>query len=192
MAVRDGFARNRGLTRGRYGWGVGSLSVRAAVAADLPAIAEIYAHYVTSSVATFDESPPADWDQRLVRGLPFVVATSGADVLGYSYASPWKPKNAYRYTVEDAVYVAPGHGGQGLGTMLLGALLDSCQRAGIQQVIAVIADGNGNGKASVALHRRFGFEPAGTLRAVGFKFGRWLDTSLLQRTLGLPARHRCR
>lgn len=161
-----------------------TLSVRAAEPADLPAIAGIYAHYVASSVATFDETAPADWDQRLARGLPFVVATSGSDVIGYSCASRWKPKNAYRYTIEDAVYVAPGHGGQGLGTMLLGALLDGCERAGFRRVIAVVADADETGKPSVALHRRFGFEQVGTLHRVGFKFGRWLDTTIFQRALG--------
>lgn len=160
-----------------------ALSVRAAQPGDLPAIAGIYAHYVANSVATFDETAPSDWDQRLARGLPFIVATSGQDVVGYSCATPWKPKNAYRHTVEDAVYVAPGHAGQGLGTMLLGALLDGCERAGLRQVIAVIADADEAGTPSVALHRRFGFERTGTLHRVGFKFDRWLDTTIFQRTL---------
>jgi L-amino acid N-acyltransferase YncA len=176
--------------RGQYGDAVTTrpplrpTHTRPAEPTDLPAIAEIYAHYVASSVATFDETAPSDWDQRLARGLPFVVATTGTEVLGYSCASPWKPKHAYRFTVEDAVYVAPDHGGQGLGTMLLGALLDGCQRAGIQQVIAVVADADGHGKPSAALHRRFGFEQTGTLRQVGFKFGRLLDTTIFQRSLG--------
>ena len=163
--------------------------IRPALAGDMPAVATIYGHYVHTAVATFDETEPelTFWTERLdslnSRGLPFLVAESDGEVAGYSFASPWKPRPAYRHTVEDSVYVAPGRSGQGLGTLLLGALLDGCTRAGVRQVIAVIADGAADGKASVALHRRFGFGSVGTLNRVGFKFDRWLDTSLMQRDL---------
>jgi L-amino acid N-acyltransferase YncA len=159
------------------------LVIRRAQASDMPAVAKIYAHYVATSVATFDETAPEPgyWEQRLAASsLPFLVAERGSDILGYSYASPWKPRPAYRHTAEDSVYVAPGLSGQGLGTVLLGALLDGCSQAGLRQLIAVIADGAADGAASVALHRRFGFSDAGTLRAVGFKHERWLDTTLMQ------------
>jgi len=163
-------------------------TVRAALLADLEQVAAIYAHYVTTSVATFEEIPPtaADWRRRLDdlagRNLPFLVAGSGAVVGGYAYAAPWRPKPAYRHTVEDTVYVSPAHTGLGLGSALLGALLAGCERAGARQVIAVIADPGSD--ASVALHRRFGFAPAGRLSGVGRKHGRWMDTVLMQRQLG--------
>jgi phosphinothricin acetyltransferase len=162
--------------------------IRAAVPADLGQVAEIYAHYVTTSVATFEEVPPTveDWRRRLDdladRNLPFLVAEADGAVRGYAYAGPWRPKPAYRYTVEDTVYVSPGHTGQGLGGALLSPLLAACAGSGARQVIAVIADSGSN--ASIELHRRFGFEHAGRLRAVGRKHGRWIDTILMQRELG--------
>ena len=164
--------------------------VRPAVPADLEQIAAIHAYYVTTSLATFEEVPPAlaDWQLRLDdladRNLPFLVAEAGVapgSVCGYAYASPWRPKPAYRHTVEDTVYVSPGDTGRGLGSSLLGALLSCCEKADARQVIAVIAD-TGCG-ASAALHRRFGFEHAGRLSAVGRKHGRWIDTVLMQREL---------
>ena len=167
---------------------VPQLVVRAAVPADLEQVTAIYAHYVTTSVATFEEVPPtaADWRRRLDdlagRNLPFLVAESGPVVGGYAYAAPWRPKPAYRHTVEDTVYVSPAHTGLGLGSALLGALLAGCERAGARQVIAVIADPGSD--ASVALHRRLGFSPAGRLRRAGFKHGWWIDTVLMQRELG--------
>ena len=163
-------------------------TVRAAIPADLEQVAAIYAHYVKASVATFEEIPPtaAYWRHRFEdladRNLPFLVAESGAVVRGYAYAAPWRPKPAYRQTVEDTVYVSPAHAGRGIGSALLGALLAGCERAGARQVIAVIADTGSD--ASVALHRRFGFAPAGRLSAVGRKHGRWIDTILMQRQLG--------
>jgi len=163
--------------------------VRAAVPADLEDVAAIYAHYVTTSVATFEEVPPtpADWRLRLDdlagRKLPFLVAEAAdSSVGGYAYASPWRPKPAYRYTVEDTVYVSPAHTGRGLGRALLGALLAACAEAGARQVIAVIVDAGGG--ASLALHRGLGFAQAGRLCSVGRKHGRWLDTVLMQRELG--------
>ena len=163
-------------------------TVRAAVPADLEQVAAIYAHYVTTSMATFEEIPPtaADWRRRIDdlagRNLPFLVAESGEVVGGYAYAAPWRPKSAYRHTVEDTVYVSPVYTGLGLGSSLLGMLLAECERAGARQVIAVIADTGSD--ASVALHRRFGFAQAGRLSGVGRKHSRWIDTVLMQRQLG--------
>jgi len=163
-------------------------TVRAAVPSDLEPVAAICAHYVTTTVTTFEEVPPAaaDWQRRLDdlagRNLPFLVAEQDGAVCGYAYAGPWRPKPAYRYTVEDTVYVSPARTGRGLGRALLGALLTACEQAGARQVIAVIADTGSD--ASAALHRRFGFETAGRLRRVGRKHGQWIDTVLMQRELG--------
>ena len=167
--------------------------VRAAVAADAEQVAVIFAHYVATSVATFEEVAPAaaDWRRRLVDlavlSLPFLVAEThgdGADgaVCGFAYASPWRPKPAYRHTVEDTVYLSPGCTGRGIGTALLSGLLAGCTAAGARQVIAVIADTGSD--ASAALHRRLGFTEAGRLSAVGRKHGRWIDTVLMQKNLG--------
>jgi phosphinothricin acetyltransferase len=164
--------------------------LRPATAADLGAIAGIFAHYVTSSVTTFEEAPPdvAHWRARLRRqaesGLPFLVADVTGTVAGYAYASPWRPQPAYRHTVEDSVYLAPGRRGRGLGRLLLDGLLAGCAAAGARQVIAVIAD-TGD-PASLALHRACGFTDAGRLREVGGKHGRVIDTVLLQRPVGVP------
>jgi L-amino acid N-acyltransferase YncA len=163
-------------------------AVRAAVPADAERVAAIFAHYVTSSVATFEEVAPTagQWRQRLTdraaRKLPFVVAEADGSVCGYAYASPWRPKPAYRYTVEDSVFLAPGRTGRGIGSALLGTLLAGCAAAGARQVIAVIADTGSD--ASAALHRRFGFTQAGLLAGVGRKHGRWIDTLLMQKDLG--------
>ena len=162
--------------------------VRAAVPADAERVAAIFAHYVATSVATFEEVAPtaADWRQRLAEraagNLPFLVAEDGGSVCGFAYASPWRPKPAYRHTVEDTVYLSPGHTGRGIGSALLGGLLARCPAAGVRQVIAVIADTGSD--ASAALHRRFGFTEAGRLSAVGRKHGRWIDTLLMQKDLG--------
>jgi phosphinothricin acetyltransferase len=162
--------------------------VRAAVPADADPVAAIFAHYVASSVATFEEVAPtaADWRQRFgeltARNLPFLVAEDdGGPVCGFAYASPWRPKAAYRHTVEDTVYLSPGCTGRGIGSALLGSLLARCAASGARQVIAVIADTGSD--ASAALHRRFGFIPAGLLSGVGRKHGRWIDTLLMQKEL---------
>jgi L-amino acid N-acyltransferase YncA len=163
-------------------------TVRPANAGDLDSVAGIFAHYVTSSVATFEEVPPtlAQWRQRLValagEHLPFLIAEVEGTVAGYAYASPWRPKPAYRHTVEDSVYLAPTSRGKGLGRLMLDALLTGCATAGVRQVIAVIADSGD--PASAALHHACGFTEAGRLTAVGYKHGRWIDTVLLQRAVG--------
>ena len=165
-------------------------AVRAAAPADAEPVAAIFAHYVATSVATFEEVAPtaADWRRRLddlaARNLPFLVAADGdGAVCGFAYASPWRPKPAYRHTVEDTVYLSPGHTGRGIGSALLGGLLAGCTEAGARQVIAVIADTGSD--ASAALHRRFGFTQAGRLSGVGRKHGRWIDTVLMQKDLRL-------
>jgi L-amino acid N-acyltransferase YncA len=164
-------------------------TIRPATHADLPAVAEIYAHYVTHTVVTFDEVPPpvAQWRQRLddlaERGLPFLTAEVAGGVAGFAYAGPWRPKPAYRYTVEDTIYLAPDRTGRGLGGALLGALVTGSAHAGMRQMVAVITNTGDGG--SVALHSRFGFTDAGLLIGVGFKHGRWIDTRLMQRALSV-------
>ncbi|GGZ12303.1 GNAT family N-acetyltransferase [Streptomyces poonensis] len=161
--------------------------VRPAAPADVEAIAEINAYYVTETLATFDETPRStgEWlrilEDRRARGLPFLVADVDGSVAGYAYAGPWRPKPAYRHTAEDTIYLAPGHTGRGLGTALLNVLLTESAAAGIHRMIAVIADTGDGG--SLALHRRFGFTEAGRLTAVGHKHGQWIDTILMQRAL---------
>jgi L-amino acid N-acyltransferase YncA len=164
------------------------VNVRPAGDADLDQIATIYAHYVQHSVTTFETEPPsvADWTLKLDgirdRNLPFLVAETGGVIGGYCYATPWRPRAAYRHTAEDSVYIAPDQTGRGLGAALLGALLDGCAAdAQIRQVIAVIADSGSD--ASQRLHAKYGFTQAGRLTAVGHKHGRWIDTILMQRTL---------
>jgi phosphinothricin acetyltransferase len=162
-------------------------AIRAAAPRDLTTVAEISAHYVTNSVATFAETPWTvdQWrrwlDELARRGLPFLVAELSGEVAGYAYAGPYRPKPAYRHTAEDTIYIAPGRIGHGLGAALLGTLMTETARAGMRQLIAVIAD-TGDG-ASAALHRRFGFTEAGRLTGVGYKHGRWIDTLLMQRSL---------
>ncbi|MEV0148058.1 MULTISPECIES: N-acetyltransferase family protein [unclassified Nonomuraea] len=155
--------------------------------ADLPAVADIYAHYVDRTVATFDETPPGveDWRGKAAAitgaGLPFLVTEEDGEVTGFAYAGPFRPKPAYRHTVEDTIYLAPGATGRGLGRLLLGELIERAARAQARQMVAVIADSGD--PASLRLHTAFGFEQAGRLRGVGFKHDRWIDTILLQRTL---------
>jgi L-amino acid N-acyltransferase YncA len=154
---------------------------------DLEAIGTIYAHHVQTGVATFELTAPdqSEWQRRLrvirADGLPFLTAVTDGRVAGYAYCSPWKVRPAYRYTVEDSIYVAPDAVGCGVGGLLLDALLTECAGAGVREVIAVIVDADG--AASLALHRTRGFVDAGRLTAVGFKHGQWLDTLLLQRSL---------
>ncbi|MEI3844186.1 MULTISPECIES: GNAT family N-acetyltransferase [unclassified Microbacterium] len=171
------------------------VEIRPAVAGDLPAIRDIYNHYVRESTVTFDEieTTLADWETKAgvlaAAGLPFLVAEDtgpetedGADrVIGYALLQHWRPKSAYRFSVEDSIYLRPGAGGRGLGRVLLSALLDAGTAAGLREVIAVIEPTAAAG--SIALHRRFGFEEAGRLERVGVKFGRSLDVLFLQKSL---------
>jgi L-amino acid N-acyltransferase YncA len=157
---------------------------------DLVAVSGIFAHYVVNSIATFEQDPPelAEWSQKSERlaalRLPFLVAETDGAVMGYAYAMPWRPTPAYRYTVEDSVYIAPGWTRRGAGRLLLDALVTQCAFSGMRQMLAVVAD-TGD-PASATLHRACGFTDAGRLRAVGYKHGRWIDTLLLQRHLSPP------
>jgi len=165
-----------------------ALLVRDASEADMTAAQRIYEHYVLTSLATFEEVPP-DLDDMLARrrhaldlGLPYLVAESGGEIVGFCYATSHRPRAAYRFTVEDSVYIADGRGGRGVGSALLRELIARCERGPWRQMLAVVGDSANAG--SIALHRRFGFEPMCVLKAVGFKFGRWVDTPILQRALG--------
>ncbi|HVO09196.1 MAG TPA: GNAT family N-acetyltransferase [Vicinamibacteria bacterium] len=168
--------------------------VRDAVDADLPAITSIYAHPVLHGLATFEEVPPtvveleARRAEILRHGLPYLVAEVGGEVVGYSYATAYRPRSAYRHTVEDSVYVRDGFQGRGVGRALLTELIERCSAGPWRQMVAVIGD-SGNA-ASIALHRRLGFRRVGTLRGVGHKLGRWVDTVLMQRALGQGSRTR--
>jgi phosphinothricin acetyltransferase len=167
---------------------IGSLVVRDAAEADMEAIARIYAHHVERGLATFEEVPPSDEEMRARRlkvlavGAPYLVAEIDREVVGYCYAAPYHARAAYRHTLEDSVYVAPGFGGRGVGGALLAELIARCEAGPWRWMVAIIGD-SGN-SASIALHRRCGFESVGTLRSVGFKLGRWVDTPIMQRALG--------
>ncbi len=165
-----------------------SLVVRAATAADIPAITAIYDHAVRHGTASFELDPPDAADmarrrQTLVDGgFPYLVAEADGTVAGYAYAGPYRPRPAYRWSVEDSVYVAPAMHGRGIGQTLLGELIGEAERRGFRQMIAVI--GGSAQTPSIALHRAAGFRLIGTIEHVGHKFGRWLDTVLMQRALG--------
>jgi phosphinothricin acetyltransferase len=154
----------------------------------MAAVETIYAHFVRCGLATFEELPPSH-EELLARraiviatGLPYLVAERHGQVLGYAYATAYRARPAYRYTVEDSVYVLEGLGGHGIGSALLHLLIARCEAGPWRQMIALIGDSAN--AASIALHRRMGFRTAGTLVAVGFKLGRWVDTVLMQRPLG--------
>lgn len=161
--------------------------IRAATTADADALAAIYGHHVLHGFGTFEETPPspAEMEQRrlgvVAYGLPYLVAEEAGHVLGYAYAAPFRARAAYRYTVEDSIYVAPGAQGRGVGRALLSAVLEHCEAMGLRQVLAVIGDSGNAG--SIGLHRALGFEPAGVGRNVGFKHGRWVDIVWMQKAL---------
>jgi L-amino acid N-acyltransferase YncA len=161
--------------------------IRPAVASDMDAITLIYAHHVNHGTGSFETEAPdrtemaRRWSEVEARGLPWLVADDDGDVGGYAYASPYRARPAYRHTVEDSIYVRADRLGTGLGKLLMPALITAAQACGMRQMIAVIGDSAN--KSSITLHRRFGFDDAGLLRDVGFKFGRWLDTVFMQRSL---------
>jgi L-amino acid N-acyltransferase YncA len=163
-------------------------SVRDARDEDVAEVASLYAAHVREGLASFEEEPPSPEELArrrrdvLAAGLPYLVAEADGEVLGYSYASRYRTRSAYRYTVEDSVYVRRGCEGRGVGRALLGGLIARCEAGPWRQMIAVIGDSANY--ASIGLHRRLGFAEAGVLRAVGFKFGRWVDSVLMQRALG--------
>ncbi|QTV79431.1 GNAT family N-acetyltransferase [Microbacterium sp. NIBRBAC000506063] len=163
-------------------------SIRPARERDLPHVRAIYNHYVTNSVVTFDEKPSTlrSWRSKYTMlaklTLPFLVAESpNGQILGYALVQPWQTKSAYRYTVENSIYLGPGAAGKGLGAALLGALIEACEEVGLREIVAVISDTGA--EASVRLHERFGFTEVGRMGRVGFKFGRDLGTIYLQKSL---------
>ena len=165
------------------------MQVRDATPGDVRAVHAIYAHHVVHSLGTFELEPPSadEMGKRLHvvvgAGLPFVVADDGGDVLGYAYASSYRPRLAYRFTAEDSVYVAPAAQRRGVGRVLLDGLVDRCTAAGIRQLMAVIGD-SGN-TPSIRLHEAAGFRRLGVAQGVGWKHDRWVDTVFMQRSLGL-------
>lgn len=166
------------------------MRIRPAEPADVPAITVIYAHHVLHGTGTFELEPPdpAEMARRIAdvtgKGLPWLVAQSGSDgsVLGYAYANHFRPRRAYRFCVEDSIYVAPTAQRQQIGRLLLAELMARCEAQGARQMLAVIGDADNAG--SVGLHRALGFAHTGVLKASGWKFDRWLDVILMQRALG--------
>lgn len=163
-------------------------TIRQATVEDIPQIQQIYAHHVLSSTATFEEEPPTqeEMTQRLeailAQGLPWLVAEQDERILGYCYAAPYRSRPAYRFTIEDSIYLADGESGKGLGQDLLTALLELCDQGPWRQIIAVIA-GTQN-QSSIALHRKLGFAHVGTQPGTGYKFSQWIDVVFMQRALG--------
>ncbi|HTZ22011.1 MAG TPA: GNAT family N-acetyltransferase [Opitutaceae bacterium] len=165
-----------------------SPEIRLAEEADLPAITEIYEHAVRHGTATFELVPPdlAEMTRRyralIDGGFPYFVATVEGDVVGYAYAGAYRPRPAYRFTVENSIYLRPSIHRRGIGLKLLQRLIIECEARGYRQMIAVIGDSANAG--SIGVHTRTGFALIGTHPDVGFKFGRWLDTVMMQRSLG--------
>ena len=156
---------------------------------DMAAVLQIYTHHVLYGAASFEEQPPtlAEMQLRLGKvreaGLPWLVAKSEGRVMGYCYATPYRPRPAYRFTVEDSVYIAEGQQGKGVGKALLSALIARCEQGPWRQMLAIVGDSAAN-RGSLALHQSLGFTSAGTFKAVGFKLGKWRDTQIMQRALG--------
>ena len=162
--------------------------IRDASPKDMAATAAIYDHFVQTSAATFEETSPTSNDmtdrymELLGKGLPFLIAGQGDQIVGYAYAGPYRSRSGYRYTVEDSVYVDQAHLGKGIGRLLLNELINRCTALGYRQMIAVIGDSANT--ASIALHSQMGFKVIGALPATGRKFERWVDTVLMQCALG--------
>lgn len=163
-------------------------TIRPSTDSDIPAIAAIYQHHVLHGTGTFEIDPPSETDMAarradvLARGLPWLVAEKNGQVLGFAYANWFKPRPAYRFSAEDSIYLAPGAQGRGLGRLLLAELARQAEAAGVRKLIAVIGDSGNAG--SIGVHLSLGFEAVGTIRSCGWKFGRWLDIVLMQRSLG--------
>ena len=163
-------------------------TIRDATLTDLPHVREIYNHYVLNSTVTFDEKPMtlAELKRKFAKiqekKMPFLVAENPAgQLLGYAYVYPWKEKAAYRYTVENSIYLGPASTGKGLGKALLAELIERSRAAGLKEIIAVIADKGAD--ASITMHENFGFTQIGHMGKVGFKFDRWIGTVLMQKSL---------
>jgi L-amino acid N-acyltransferase YncA len=165
-----------------------SLTVRPAALSDIPAITRIYAHAVAHGTASFEYRPPdeAEMTRRmqalLAKELPYFVAELDGTVTGYAYAAPYHGRPGYRFTLEDSIYIAPDSQGRGIGRALLAALIEAAEAKGFRQMIGVVGDSDN--AASIALHAALGFQYVGTLKNIGFKFGRWLDSVMMQRPLG--------
>jgi L-amino acid N-acyltransferase YncA len=166
----------------------GRVDIRASTEGDVAAIAAIYRHHVLHGLASFEEVPPEPEELAarrralLARGLPYLVATRSDRVLGYCYAGPYRPRSAYRFTLEDSIYIEAGEVGRGIGRALLSSLVERCSGLGYRQMVAVI--GGSDQWPSIRLHERLGFARVGLLSAVGFKLGSWVDCVLMQRALG--------
>jgi len=169
-----------------------TIRIADAAADHMPAVQVLYAHWVMHGLASFEEVPPElpEMDRRRLAvqelKLPYLVALEGERVRGFAYAGPYRPRSGYRFTVEDSVYVAPGAHGKGIGRRLLGEVVARAEALGRLQMLAIIGD-SGNA-ASIALHEALGFRRIGTMQSVGFKFGRWVDTVLMQREMGPGAK----
>jgi L-amino acid N-acyltransferase YncA len=155
---------------------------------DLPAITAIYAHHVLHGTGTFETTPPSEAEMAarradvLAKGLPWLVAEEDGRVLGYAYCQWFKPRPAYRFSAEDSIYLHPDAHGRGLGRALLAELMALAQAAGIRKLLAVIGDSAN--EASIGVHGALGFTPAGAFKSCGWKFGRWLDIVLMEKSLG--------
>jgi phosphinothricin acetyltransferase len=166
---------------------MGSVQLRAAEERDMAAVTAIYAHHVLTGYASFEEIPPdvqemtTRWRTFTGKGLPYIVAQRDGRVLGYSYAGPYRTRSAYRFTVENSVYVDKHAAGQGIGRALLTELIRLCEAGPWHEMIGIIGDSRN--EASIRLHLALGFRMVGTLEKVGFKHGRWVDTVLTQRGL---------
>ncbi|MEZ5701395.1 MAG: N-acetyltransferase family protein [Burkholderiaceae bacterium] len=166
-------------------------TIRPSTEQDLPAITRIYSHHVLHGTGTFETTPPSETDMAarradvLGKGLPWLVVEDAGQVLGFAYANWFKPRPAYRFSCEDSIYMAPDAAGKGLGRALLAELMAALERAGVRKVMAVIGDSNNAG--SIGVHRALGFEPAGVIPNCGWKFERWLDIVLMQKSLGFGA-----
>jgi L-amino acid N-acyltransferase YncA len=165
-----------------------ALLIRPSAEPDVPAVTAIYAEAVLHGSATFELEPPDEAemarrrDDVLSKNLPWLVAERGGRILGYAYAAPFRPRPAYRFCLEDSIYLDPACHGQGVGRLLLAELLAQCEERGARQMLAVIGDSAN--AASIGVHRACGFDDAGILHAAGWKFGRWVDVVLMQRSLG--------
>ncbi|MEA2979019.1 MAG: hypothetical protein QOF09_842 [Alphaproteobacteria bacterium] len=165
-----------------------SVSIRPATPADVPAITRIYADAVKHGTASFELEPPdeAEMSRRMQTlvdgGYPYVVAEIGGRLAGYAYAGPYRPRPAYRFSVEDSIYIDRGAQRRGVGRVLLEFLIEECERRGFRQMVAVIGDSAQT--ASIELHRALGFRMIGAAENVGYKFDRWLDSVMMQRALG--------
>jgi L-amino acid N-acyltransferase YncA len=164
-----------------------SLRVRPATDADVPSITAIYGGYVRTHLATFELDAPghdemaARMNAIVTAGLPYLAGEIDGQVVGYCYASPFRPRPAYHFTLETSIYVAPGQLGLGIGRRLLQQLVTACDEAGYRELIAAIGDSSN--QRSIRVHRSAGYQHVGTYRNVGFKFDRWVDVVLMQRSL---------